>query len=158
MELRLNIQGQFKSEAELRETVKKRKICYDSEPYYIPDKKVGLIQIGFRITLYGTFPDSVKDASPDSKECGEIEADLLRLAEVISNTCGPLHTCGSTTADTCSISYSADRKMRPDVTVHIPVFDQEHFGHPVDDAVRKALGEAIGLLESVGVRKTKWQD
>jgi hypothetical protein len=158
MELRLNIQGQFESEAELRETVRKRKICYDTEPYYIHDKKVGLLQIGFRITLYGTFPDSVKDASPDSTECGEIEEDLQRVAEVISNTCGPLHTCGSMTADPCSISYSQDRKMRPDVTVHIPVFDQEHFGHPVDDVVRNALQEAIELLESVGVRKTRWQD
>ncbi len=158
MELRLNIEGQFESEAELRETVRKRKICYDTEPYYIPDKKGGLIQIGFRITLYGTFPDSVKDASPDSVECGEIEEDLQRVAEVISNTCGPLHTCGSTTADPCSVSYSQDRKMRPDVTVHIPVFDQEHFGHPVDDAVTNALHQAIGLLESAGVRKTRWLD
>lgn len=158
MELRLNIQGYFENDGELHKTVIKRKICYDSEPYYIPDKKGGLIQIGFRLTLYGTFPDNVKDASPDSKEYEDVERDLQRLADVLSSTCGPLHMCGATTADPCSISYSQDRKMRPDVTVHIPIFDQEHFGHPVDDVVRNALSEAIGVLESAGVRKTRWQD
>ncbi len=158
MELRLNLEGRFENEGELRETIKKRKICYDSEPYYIPDRKGGLIQIGFRLTLYGTFPDNAKDVSPDSAEYEEIEKDLQRLADILSSTCGPLHICGATTADPCSISYSQDRKMRPDVTVHIPIFDQAHFGHPVDDVVRNALHEAMELLELAGVRKTRWQD
>jgi hypothetical protein len=158
MELRLNIQGHFENEGDLRDTIIKRKICYDSEPYYISDKKGGLIQIGFRLTLYGTFPDNVKDVSPDSKEYAEVERDLQSLADVLSSTFGPLHMCGATTAEPSSISYSQERKMRPDVEVHIPIFDQEHFGHPVDDVVRNELHEAIGLLESAGVRKTRWKD
>ena len=55
-------------------------------------------------------------------------------------------------ADPATLSYSHDRKMRPDVTVHIPVYDQENFGHPVDEKIRQTLREASELLESVGVR------
>jgi hypothetical protein len=42
--------------------------------------------------------------------------------------------------------------------VHIPVFDQEHFGHPVDDRITKAVSVAGQLLEEVGVQKRRWRD
>jgi hypothetical protein len=48
--------------------------------------------------------------------------------------------------------------MRPDVTVHIPVFDQEHFGHPVDDRITDAVSVAGKILEEVGVQKRRWHD
>jgi hypothetical protein len=158
MERKLDIKGRFESEEELRRMVLSRKICYDSEPYFVPDKRGALVQIGFRITLYGTLPEGVDDATPDSEEYRDVERDMRKLAEALSVTCGPLHVCGAITADPATLSYSHDRKMRPDVTVHVPVYDQEHFGHPVDEKIRHTLQEASELLESIGVRKTRWQD
>lgn len=159
MESGLNIQGLFESEQELRDVVEKRKICYDFEPYYIPGgKKGGLLQIGFQLSLYGTGSNPEKDLPPGSEEYGKVEYDVRRVAEALSNTCGPLHMCETTTVDPSTITYSHERKMRPDVTVHIPVFDQKNFGHPVDDTIRKTLDYAVRLLESVGVRKKRWQE
>jgi hypothetical protein len=158
MEPGLRIKGLFESDEDLRSVVKKRKVCYDTEPFYISDRKVGLLQIGFRINLYGTFPGDSGEASPDSPDYAEVERDVRRLAEALSDSCDPLHMCESTTIEPAAISYSPERKMRPDVTVHVPVFDQKHFGHPVDDAVRNALREAVRLLESAGVQKSRWQD
>lgn len=158
MEMKLAIEGLFDSEQELRDIVLKRKICYDSEPYYITSKKGALIQIGFQLSLYGTFDQALKNMSPDSPEYDEVERDLRRIAEVLSNSCGPMHMCKTTIFDANTIAYSADRKMRPDVTVHVPIFNQRHFGQPVDDQVRDTLQMSIKLLESAGVQKIKWND
>lgn len=99
MEYELNITGIFESKQELLDAVKGRKICYDSEPYYISDKKGSLLQIGFQISLYGTFPGTSKDMTPDSPEYNEVEQDVRRVAEALSNTCSPLHMCESTTIE-----------------------------------------------------------
>jgi hypothetical protein len=48
--------------------------------------------------------------------------------------------------------------MRPDVTVHIPVFDQEHFGHPIDERITKAVSIAGMILEQAGVHKGHWHN
>ena len=60
--------------------------------------------------------------------------------------------------DSASVSYSDERERRPDVTVYIPVFDQEHFGHPVDDRISKAVSLAGKILEQAGVQKDRWHD
>ncbi|MEW6108214.1 MAG: hypothetical protein AB1632_03455 [Nitrospirota bacterium] len=158
MEYRLNIKGLFSSEQELLDTIRKRRICYDSEPYYITSKKGGMIQIGFQLNLYGTFPEDHKNASPDDPEFGKVIRDVRRVAESLSNTCDPLHMCDTTIVDHNEVTYSHERKMRPDVTVHIPIFDQENYGHPVDDNIRNTLHLAEKILEASGVRKTRWQD
>ncbi len=158
MEYDLNITGLFGSKQELLDVVRERKMCYDFDPYYISDKKGSLVQIGFQMNLYGTFPEKAPDTTPDSPEYGDVEGDVLRVAEALSNTCDPIHMCESTTIEPSTITYSPDRKMRPDVTVRIPIFDRKNFGHPVDDAIRFTLETAIKLLESAGLRKTRWGD
>jgi hypothetical protein len=158
MEYELNLAGLFKSKGELLDVVRERKICYDWEPYYISDKKGSLVQIGFQMNLYGTFPGSDKEVTPDTPGYNKVENDVRRVAEALSNTCSPLHMCESTTIEPSTITHSPDRKMRPDVTVRIPIFDQNNFGHPVDEAIRNTLDTAIKLLESAGLRKTRWGD
>lgn len=157
MELKLDIEGLFENENEIREVISKRRICYDTEPYYL-NRKGKLIQIGYQISIYGTFDREVGEATPDTPGYEEVENDVRRLAEAISHTCSSRHTCESTILDPSQITYSHERDMRPDVTVHIPVFDQKDFGHPVDDKVTAALHAIVELLEWLGVRKTKWHD
>jgi hypothetical protein len=157
VELKLNIEGLFESENEVREVVNRRKICYDTEPYYF-NRKGKLVQIGYQLSIYGTFAGPVRDATPDTPGYEEVESDVRRLAEAVSHTCSSLHTCESTIPDPSQITYSHERKMRPDVTVHIPVFDQNDFGHPVDSNVTEVLKAIVELLESLGVRKTQWHD
>ncbi|HYQ48770.1 MAG TPA: hypothetical protein VEP69_06855 [Thermodesulfovibrionales bacterium] len=157
MDAKLNITGIFSSEEELAETVQRRKICYDIEPYYVTHKG-DLVQIGYQINLYGTFPKSDKKPSPDDHEFRSILRDVRKIAEALSNTCDPLHMCDSTVEDSNEISYSHDRKMRPDVTVHVPVFDQQNFGHPVDRRIEETVGLAGRILEAAGVRRKRWED
>jgi len=156
LENKLNIKGLFESEQELLDVIKKRKICYDSEPYY-RTKKGELIQIGYQLGIYGTFPEGHKNATPDDPEFGNVLRDVRRVAEALSNTCDPLHMCDATILDSNTVTYAHERKMRPDVTVHIPVFDQENYGHPVDDKVRNTLEMAGKMLESAGVKKIRWE-
>lgn len=157
MEFKLNINGLFESEKELTDMVRQRKICYDFEPYYI-SRKGQQLQIGFQLNLYATFSQDIKEATPDSTEYRKVESDVMKLAEAFSKACNPLHMCESTTIESGTITYSHERRMRPDVTVHMPIFDQKNFGHPVDEHIRNTLNAAIKLLESAGVQKTNWKD
>ncbi len=158
MEEKLNIAGLFTNEEELREVVKRRKICYETGPYYLPDRKGELVQIGYQVSLYGTFSDTDREVDVDSPEFETVEKDMRRLAEALSKTCGPHHMCESTTIEPGTLTFSQERRMRPDVTVNLQIFDQLHFGHPVDDNVSETLHFAIRALEEAGVRKTRWQD
>jgi hypothetical protein len=158
MEYHLDITGLFKDEEELRATVRKRKICYDTEPYCQPNEQGSLTQIGFQINLYGTFPDTDKKVGPDSQEFGEVLSDVRKVAIALSKTGESVHMGESVITDSTSVSYSDEREWRPEVAVHIPVFDQEHFGHPVDDRISKAVSIAGNILEQAGVQKHRWRD
>jgi hypothetical protein len=158
MERELAIEGIFEDERQLRDVVVLRKVCYDVEPYYIPDKKDNLVQIGFLLSLYGTFPQEEKDATPDTDGYENVERDLKKIAAVLSQTCNPMHMCEATAADPATVTHASERKMRPDVTVHIPLFDQENFGHPVDDNVRGTLDFIKHLLESAGIPRRRWHE
>jgi hypothetical protein len=158
MDAKLNIAGLFKSEEELSETIRKRRICYDIEPYYNTTKQGLMVQIGYQINMYGTFSGSDKKPSLDDPEFARILRDVRNVAEALSNTCDPLHMCEVTIEDSTTITYSRDRDMRPDVTVHIPVFDQQHFGHPVDKHIEDTVNLAGRILESAGIRKKTWED
>ena len=124
----------------------------------MPDKTGHLVQIGFQLNLYGTFPDPQEHFTVDSAEYAEIERDVRRIAEALSQTCDPYHMCEMTSIDVATLTYSRERKMRPDVTVHVPIFDQRHFGHPVDDNIRNTMDAAVKLIEAAGVRRKKWTD
>jgi len=158
MEYHLNITGIFKDEEELRAAVKKRKICYDTEPYYWPNKQGSLIQIGIQINLYGTFPDTDKEVDAKRRAFGGVLSDVRKVAEALRKTGESLHMGDVVVPDSTSVSFSGERDMRPDVTVHIPVFDQEHFGKPIDDRITKAMSVAAKILEAVGVQKSRWHD
>lgn len=157
MDAKLNIAGIFSSETDLAETIQKRKICYDIEPYFNTVRQGQMVQIGYQINIYGTFPESYNKPSLDAPEFYKILRDVRNIAEALSNTCNPLHMCEATIVDSNTISYAHERKMRPDVTVHIPIFDQQNFGHPVDQHIEETAHEAGKILESAGVRKKTWE-
>ena len=157
MEYKLNIKGFFENEQELLATIQKRRICYDSEPYYRAHRG-RLIQIGYQLNVYGTFPEGHKDATPDDPEFSNVLRDVRRVAEALSKTCDPLHMCESAIVDSSTVTYSHERKMRPDVTVHVPVFDHQDYGHPVDEKIRNTLETAENILEKAGVQKVRWQE
>ncbi len=154
MDAKLNITGLFSSEEELSETIRKRRICYDIEPYYNTTSHGQMVQIGYQINIYGTFDEL---ASPADRTFSMVLRDVRNIAEALSNTCDPLHMCEVTIEDAGTITYSPDRNMRPDVTVHIPVFDQQHFGRPVDRHIQETVHLAGRILESAGVRKKRWE-
>ncbi|HXX81607.1 MAG TPA: hypothetical protein VEI46_08655 [Thermodesulfovibrionales bacterium] len=158
MEYHLNITGLFKDDEELRATIKKRKICYDTEPYFLPNEQGSLTQIGFQINLYGTFPDTDEGLAAKRRDFGEVLHDVRKVAEALKKTGESLHMGELVIPDSTSVSLSDEREWRPDVSVHIPVFDQEHFGHPVDDRITKVVSVAGKLLEEAGVQKSRWHD
>jgi hypothetical protein len=158
MDATLNINGLFRDAQELSEVIIRRKICYDTEPYYIAGPKGSLVQIGYQLNLYATFTPVMHEATPDSPEYRTAGHDVRRVAEALSNTCTPIHMCESMIVEEGTLTYSGDRGMRPDVTVHIPIFDQGRFGHPVDENITRTLHEAEALLQGAGVKKKRWLD
>jgi len=158
MDAQLNIKGLFRDEQEFAEVIRLRKVCYETEPYYIPDRKGSLLQIGFQLNLYGTFTDEQHGTTPDSAGYRKAVDDIKNIAEALSNTCNPEHMCESTIVEAGALTYSKERGMRPDVTVHIPIFDQANFGHPVDEKITKTLHAAEKLLEAAGIQKGRWHD
>jgi hypothetical protein len=157
MQYRLNIMGLFRDEEDLRATIRKRKMCYDIEPYYLPNKQGSLTQIGFQINLYGAFPDTAEELSAKRQAFGDVLRDVRSVAEALQKTGEALHMGELVVPDSTSVSISAERK-RPDVTVHIPVFDQEHFGRPVDERISRAIALAGEILQQAGVQKNRWHD
>jgi hypothetical protein len=157
MEQKLNTQGIFDSEAQFAEVVQSRRICYDLEPYTIATRKGQLLQIGYQLNIYGTFPESDPHASGDDPEFYQVLRDVKRVAAALLRSCSPLHMCEDSFEDATSVSYARDRKMRPDVTVHIPIFDRQHFGHPVDSIIEETVRQVEKLLQSSGVRKKHWE-
>ncbi len=157
MDATINIKGLFRDADELAAVVTLRRICYDTEPYYIPARTGSLVQIGYQLNLYATFTPASHGATPDSPEYRGAERDLRRVAEALSNTCNPVHMCESMIVEEGALTYSAERGMRPDVTLHIPIFDQGNFGHPVDDTITNTLHAAEALLQAAGVKKKRWQ-
>jgi len=61
MDAKLNIAGIFTSEANLAETILKRKICYDIEPYYNTTKQGQLLQIGYQSIFMARSPSLIKN-------------------------------------------------------------------------------------------------
>jgi len=160
MEYHLNITGLFKDEEELRATIRKRRICYDTEPYYQPNEEGSLIQIGFQINLYGTIPDTDWEDDLDKRtpELLEVFRDVRKVAEALKKTGESLHISSSEIEDSASVSFSDERRRRPDMSVHIQLFNQDYFGQPVDDRLREIVSVAGKLLEQAGVQKTRWHD
>jgi len=90
MEYHLNITGLFKDEEELRATVKKWRICYDTEPCYCSHEQGSLTQIGFQINLYGTFPDTDEEESLAKKilrrEFDAVLRDVRKVVEALKKS------------------------------------------------------------------------
>lgn len=158
MEPALNIDGIFASQEELVQMVRRRRICYDIEPYNRITKQGDLLQIGYQINLYGTFAGPEAPASSDDPDFYKVLQDVRKLAGSLLHSCDSLHMCEDSFEDGTSLSYSQARKMRPDVTVHIPVFDRQQFGHPVDSRITATVHQAAKLLEAVGVHKISWPE
>lgn len=160
MEYHLNITGLFKDEEELRATIRKRQICYDSEPYYQPNEEGSLTQIGFQINLYGTIPDTDWEDDLDKRrpELLDVFRDVRKVAEALKQTGESLHIGASEIEDSASVSFSDERGRRPDMSVHIQLFNQEQFGRPVDDRLREIVSVAGKILEQAGAQKTRWHD
>ncbi|MBA4373744.1 MAG: hypothetical protein C0402_12905 [Thermodesulfovibrio sp.] len=161
MENKHNIEGIFESEdqrAQIVQIVRSRRICYDFEPYNYVTKQGQLMQIGYQLNIYGTFPASDTSASGDDPEFYLVLRDVRRVAAVILGACNPLHMCEDSFEDATSVSYAHERNMRPDVTVHVPIFDRQHFGQPVDRLVEETIQQVEKLLKAAGVQKKHWED
>ena len=154
MEYKLTINGFFENEQELLDTVKRRKICYDFEPYNRTNEGE-LVHIGNQLNIYGTFQEEHKNADPDDPEFCHVLRDVRKVAEALLKTCGHLQM-DAEIEDSNAVTYAYERNMRPDVTVHIPMFDHENFGHPIDDKTQNTFEIACKILEASGVQKIRW--
>lgn len=141
--------------SQLRELVKKHKVCWEVWPEYHIDRKGEKIQIGFQLDLVGTHdhPQTVPD--PGCGECVTVYENLKKIGQWIipKEDRDSRYEIGMFDA---SMHYASRRKFRRDIVLPIKIIHREGFDRPVDDCEDKCLKEMEEKLKELGVPEGDW--
>jgi hypothetical protein len=56
------------------------------------------------------------------------------------------------------VLFSPERQHRAEVCLQVPIFDREHYGGPADRSLEELLRAVECVLQSLGVRRGKWDE
>jgi hypothetical protein len=142
---------------ELRELVRKHKVCWEVWPEYHIDRKGKKIQIGFELDLIGTHFQPGHTPEPGCAECVKVYDDLKRIALWImpKEERDSRYEIGVFDA---SIHNASQRKSRADIVVPIRILHREGFDRPTDDCEVRCLSEMEEKLKELGAQKVYWLD
>lgn len=158
MDIALNLNGAFSSEAELRGMVRERQVCFDHDPFYVKDAENHVVQIGFQLNLYAAFADPRQVPLGDDSEHRALLRELQKLCRVFFQSLDLLKPCEHPEPPAHRIVYSPERGYRAEVCLQIPIFDRRHFGEPGGQGVEALLATAECLLTSIGARRGRWEE
>lgn len=156
--IKLDLQGAFPSEEALREMVRRRRICFEHEPFYVRDASGEIVQLGFQLSLYAAFADPRHLPVGDDQEWREIAGELRRLCRVFFQTLRVLKPCERPDPPEPEVVFSPARRMRAEVCLRIPIFDQAHFGTRPGRQLHEVLATAVCLLKTLGARPGAWEE
>lgn len=154
----LDLDDAFPSEEALRGMVRRRKLCFDHDPFYVRDGTGQTIQIGFRLNLYAAFQDPRHLPFGSDEEYHQIVSDLRGLCRVFFQSLDILKPCEHPEPPIHRIVYSPERRHRAEVCLEIPIFDQERFGAKPGRHLKELLATAECLLRSLGARAGRWDE
>ena len=132
--------------------VQRYQVCWEVWPEYSPMGHV-LRQVGFELELSGS--DKSIQFNPTCPECLQIRSALEAIANGILE-----EKDGNLTLEfnhhEQSISYSAARGNRPDVTLAIRILHRTGFTDPVDQCEISYLERVKTRLRQLGVCERQW--
>lgn len=148
----------FVNEQALRETIAKRQVCFDHDPFYVRDGSDHVVQIGFQLNLYAAFQDPRHLPLGDDPELQEMVGELRRLCRVFFQSLDPLKPCQHPHPPMHRVLYSPERRYRAEVCLQIPIFDRAHYGAKPDRRLEELLATAECLLTHLGARRGQWDE
>lgn len=148
----------FVSEQALRETIAKRQLCFDHDPFYVREGSGRIVQIGFQLNLYAAFQDPRHLPIGEDHELQELVGELRRLCRVFFQSLELLKPCQHPHPPMHRVLYSAERRYRAEVCLQIPVFDRAHYGAKPDRPLEELLATAECLLTHLGARRGQWEE
>lgn len=142
-------------EDEIRELVRRHKVCWEIRPEYHIDRKGKKIQIGFELGLLGTHYQAKHTPEPGCEECGKVYDALKRIAQWIipKENRDSRYEIGIYDS---SIHYAVQRRLRRDIILAIRILHKEGFDRPTDDCEVKCLNEMEEKLKALGAQKGYW--
>ncbi len=156
MELKIREANEMTSPAttnnDLAQLVPRYQICWEVWPEYLT---VGhtMKQVGFELELSGS--DKGIKFNPTCPECAQIRWALEAIASSILD-----EKDGNLTLEVDhheqSLSYSAARENRPDVTVAIRILHRTGFTDPVDSCEIHFLERMKTRLRQMGAGERQW--
>jgi hypothetical protein len=142
---------------ELRELIRKHKVCWEVWPEYHIDREGKKIQIGFELDLIGTHYQPRHTPEPGCAECVKVYDDLKRIAYWImpKEERDSWYEVGVFDA---SIHYSAQRRFRGEITLPIKILHREGFNRPTDACEVRCLNEMEEKLQALGAHRGSWPE
>ena len=158
MTIPLILNDSFASEEALRDTIVRRKVCFDHDPLVVNEGSGHMVQIGFELNLYAAFLDPRHLPIGEDPELREMMAELQRLCRVLHQSLALFKHCRRPDAPMYRVLYTPERRFRAEVCLQIPIFDREHYGRTADHPLEELLSAVECMLVRLGARRGRWDD
>lgn len=141
-------------EAEIRDLIKRYKICWEVWPEWIVNNS-RLAKRGFELELLGTHVEGTDHISPGCEACVEVYDALRKLAGFIIPQGQNRPTFFEIEPFEPALRYASVRKNRPDVLLEIKIVHRSGLG-PIDDCERHCLQLMQNRLHALGAYRGRW--
>ena len=139
----------------IKELVQRFKVCWEVYREQTLTRE-GIRKIGFDIELYGTHEPGTEHVSPGCEHCRPVQEALREIAHWIL----PREKRSSiyeVSVHSQALSYSPERRERPDVQLTIRILHRHDFESPVDECEVRCLKEMEQALGEIGACKSVWR-
>lgn len=154
--VRLDLDGAFESEQDVREAVAACRLCFDHEPFLVHDSVGKLVQLGFQLNLYAAFHDPRYLPGGDDAELTHLVGLLRKLCRVFAQSLSVLKPCTRPEPPMHRVVYAPERQYRAEVCLQVPFFESPAEGQPSQEREGTLLAAAERLLLAMGARRSRW--
>lgn len=142
---------------ELRNLIRRHRVCWEVWPLFYLDKNGNKVQIGFDLEIIGTHSEGQQVLEPGSQESAEILQDLKTVAESVIPQ-EKLRCRSEIQVFDNLIQYSPLRKFREDFTVGVKITHRSGYDRPVDECEVQCIRQIEEKLKELGAQKGHWKD
>lgn len=141
----------------LRHLVQRHQVVWEVWPEYQRTEDGKTVQVGFDLTLQGTYDHPLHEPRPGCNECVKVYEDLRRIARWILPK-GEHESTYELGAFDGAIHYPPERKHRAEIEFPIRIFHRHGFERPVDACETSCLTEMEEKLKTLGAPRTSWHE
>jgi hypothetical protein len=141
-------------ESEIRELIKRYKVCWEVWPEWIVNNS-HLDKMGFELELLGTHAEGTEHVTPGCDACVEVYKALWKVAKHVIPQGGNLPTEFEIEPYEPALRYASIRRNRPDVLLEMKIVHRVGLG-PIDDCERHCLQLMQIRLDALGAYRGRW--